>query len=168
MAEEDNIMSEIKVMVFNGNLAKCVKSPSNNIIYQNSFLQEKGYTVQQFSYNCEMNRDTVNTIYGQTGNVIVDFVIRVMNNEQSLFYGKLKDLGSDVYSFVCNAVFENGKLRSFDNGIMVDGFVVDVDEAGSNDASQAQMNVKLLARQISYVHRDGSQLDLNISNHENK
>ena len=159
-------MSEIKVMVFNGDLVKLVKSP-NNVIYQNCFTQDKGYTVQQFSYNCEMSRNTVNTIYGQTGNVIVDFVIRVMNNDQSLFYGKLQDLGSDMYCFVCNCVFENGKLKSFDNAIMVDGFVVDVDEAGSNDASQAQMNVKLLARQIIYVHKDGNQLVMNISNHNN-
>ena len=107
------------------------------------------------------------TLYSQTGNVIVDFAIRVMNNDQSLFYGKLKDLGSDVYSFVCNAVFEKDVLKSFDNAVMVDGFVVDVDEAASNDASQARMNVKVLARQISYVHKDGSQLVLNISNHDN-
>ena len=159
-------MSEVKVMVFNGDLAKFVKEP-DNVVYKNCFLLEKGYVVQKFSYNCEMNRDTVNTVYSQTGNVVVDFTIRVMNNDQSLFYGKLKDLGSDMYSFVCNAVFEDGVLKSFDNAVMVDGFVVDVDEAGSNDASQARMNVKVLARQISYVHKDGNQLVLNISNHNN-
>ena len=159
-------MSEVKVMVFNGDVARFCKS-SDNEAYKNLFKIDKGYAVQQFSYHCEMNRDTVNTVYSQTGNVIVDFAIRVMNNDQSLFYGKLKDLGSDVYSFVCNAVFEKDVLKSFDNAVMVDGFVVDVDEAVSNDASQARMNVKVLARQISYVHKDGSQLVLNISNHDN-
>ena len=80
-------MSEVKVMVFNGDLAKFVKEP-DNVVYKNCFLLEKGYVVQKFSYNCEMNRDTVNTVYSQTGNVVVDFTIRVMNNDQSLFYGK--------------------------------------------------------------------------------
>lgn len=160
-------MSQIKVIVFNGNLAEYAKLTTDNAILQNKFTKDKGYTVQQFSYNCEMSRDTVNTIYGQTGNVIVDFDIRVMNNDQSLFYGKLKELGSDMYSFVCNGVFEDGKLKSFDNAIMVDGFVVDVDEVGSNNSEQALMNVKLLARQIIYVHKDGRQLVLNISNHDN-
>lgn len=165
MAEVDNSsMKEIKVMVFNGNLAQYVKTSKDDNPLKYRFAQNKGFTVQQFSYNCEMSRDSVNSIYGQTGNLVVDFSIRVMSNEQSLFYEKLKELGSDSYSFVFNGIFDNGQLKNFDNAMMVDGFVVDVEETASNNDSQAIMNVKLLAREITYVHKDGRELIMNISN----
>jgi hypothetical protein len=48
--------------------------------------------------------------------------------------------------------------------MMVDGFVVDVEECAANDKSQALMHVKLLARELIYIHHDGSNLSINISN----
>ena len=98
--------------------------------------------------------------------VVVDFTIRVMTNDQTLFYDKLKDLGADHYSFVFNGIFENGQLKYYDNAITVDGYVVDVEEKASIDSNQALMHVKLLARQLSYIHHDGNGLNINISNGE--
>ena len=156
-------MKEIKVMVFEGNLAELARQGLGNAVLQDRFAQQKGFTVQQFAYTCAISRDEVRTVYGQAESVVVDFSIRVMRAEQTLFYEKLKDLASSHYSFVFNGVFDNGWLKYYDNAITVDGFVVDVEEKASNDKQQALMFVKLLARQLTYVHRDGSELVLDIS-----
>ncbi len=164
MEGEHDDMKEIKVMVFAGNLAALAKSSMRDAVLKDRFSQQQGYTVQQFSYACERRRDETGTIFGVNAGVEIDFSIRVMSNDQTLFYDKLKDLGSDHYSFVFNGTFENGQLKYYDNAIMVDGYVVDVKEQATNDSHQAIMRVKLLARELIYVHRDGTGLTINISN----
>lgn len=164
MAEED--MKQIKVMVFVGNMAEFIKTSYNDVVLADRFAQSKGYTVQQFSYSCEKNRDMANTVYGDTQHVIVDFTIRVMEEDQSVFYEKLKENGTDYLSFVFNAVFDNGRFKYCDNAITVEGFVVDVEELAANDSSQALMRVKLLARQFTYVRRDSDNLLLTVSSLE--
>ncbi len=160
---EENDMNEIKVMVFAGNLAALAKSTMKDIVLKDRFSKSNGYTVQQFSYKCERKRDEVGTTFGVNEDVVVDFTIRVMSADQVLFYEKLKDLGADYYSFVFNGIFENGRLQYYDNAIMVDGFVVDVEECGSNDNSQALLHIKILARELTYVQHDGNGLSINIS-----
>jgi hypothetical protein len=166
MEGEQNDMKEIKVMVFSGNLAELAKSSMKDVVLKDRFSQQQGYTVQQFSYSCKKERDEVGTTFGVNSGVVVDFTIRVMTNDQTLFYDKLKDLGNDYYSFIYNGVYEGGRLKYFDNAIMVDGYVVDVEECASNNHNQALMHVKLLARQLSYIHHDGNGLNINISNGE--
>ena len=164
MAEIDQDMKEIKVMIFSGDLARFADSSFNDVVLKDRFAQSKGFTIQQFSYNCELSRNEVNTVYGQSGNVIVDFSIRVMRNDQILFYEKLKELAADRFSFVFNGSFDNGQFKDFDSAIVVDGYVVDVEEHAANDEQQALMTVKLLARELTYVHKSGTHLVLNISN----
>ena len=107
MEGEQNDMKEIKVMVFSGNLAELAKSEMKDVVLKNRFQQQQGYTVQQFSYACKKQRDEAGTTFGVSSGVVVDFTIRVMTNDQTLFYDKLKDLGADHYSFVFNGTFEN-------------------------------------------------------------
>ena len=109
MEGEQNDMKEIKVMVFSGNLAELAKSEMKDVVLKNRFQQQQGYTVQQFSYACKKQRDETGTTFGVSSGVVVDFTIRVMTNDQTLFYDKLKDLGADHYSFVFNGTFENGQ-----------------------------------------------------------
>ena len=161
MADED--MKEIKVMVFAGNMAEFIKTSYNDVVLADRFAQSKGYTVQQFSYNCERNRDAANTVYGQAHHVIVDFTLKVMEEDQVLFYEKLKENGSDYFSFVFNAVFDNGRFKYCDNAITVEGFIVDVEELAANDSNQALMRVKLLAREFTYVRKDSEHLLLTVS-----
>jgi hypothetical protein len=164
MEGEQNDMKEIKVMVFAGNIAELAKSSMRHTVLKDRFSQQQGFTVQQFSYGCERKRDDIGTAYGVTAGVEVDFTIRVMSNDQILFYDKLKDLGADHYSFIFNGTFENGQLKYYDNAIMVDGYVVDINEHAANNSQQALMRVKLLAREVTYIHHDGSGLSINISN----
>ena len=163
MEGEQNDMKEIKVMVFAGNLTELVKSSMRDSVLKDRFSQQQGYTVQQFSYSCEKRRDEVGTTFGVNAGVEVDFTVRVMSNDQTLFYDKLKDLGAEYYSFIFNGTFDNGRLKYFDNAITVDGYVVDIDEHAANDCSQALMRIKLLARELTYIHRDGSGLSININ-----
>lgn len=156
-------MKEIKVMVFEGNLAEMARQGMHDAVLQDRFSQQKGSTVQQFAYTCSMKRDEVRTVFGQTESVVVDFSIRVMRADEKLFYEKLEDQASSHYSFVFNGVFDHGCMKYYDNAITVDGYVVDVEEKASNDRQQALLFVKILARQLTYVHRDGSELVLGIS-----
>lgn len=163
MAEDQQDMKEIKVMVFGGDMAEFVKTSYNDVVMADRFAQSKGYTVQQFSYNCEMSRDTANSVHGQASDVIVDFTLRVTMDDQVLFYEKLKENGSDHFSFVFNAVFDNGRFKYCDSAITVEGFVVDVEELASNDHHQGLIRVKLLAREFVYVRKASEHLVLNIS-----
>ncbi len=164
MEGEERDMKEIKVMVFAGNLAEFAKSEMRDVVLKDRFAKEQGYTVQDFSYSCQRDRDEVETAYGETQNVVVDFTIRVMTTEQTLFYEKLKDLGNDYYSLIYNGIYEDGQLKFFDNALVVDGYVVDVEERAANDCNQALMHVKILARELIYVQRDGTSMTINISN----
>lgn len=164
MEGEATEMKEIKVMVFVGNLAELVKSSMKDTVLSDRFSKYNGYTVQQLSYGVERVRDEVGTAYGESEGVEVDFTIRVMDTELIVFYEKLKDLASECYTFIFNGTFEGDLLKHYDNAMMVDGFVVDVEECAANDKSQALMHVKLLARELIYIHHDGSNLSINISN----
>lgn len=159
------ITKEIKVKVFSGDLSGYILS-ENGYSLMDKFSQTNGFTVQRFDYSCEMKRDEVYRTYGASGNVIVKFSIRVMDSEQILFYEKIKDTESDFFSFVFNGKFDAGRLKTFDNAIVVEGFVVDVYETGSNDVNQALMNVTILATELRYVHTGGTTLTLKILNHK--
>ena len=164
MEGEEREMKEIKVMVYAGNLMELAQSEMRDVVLKDRFARDQGYTVQDFSYSCQRNRDEAGSAYGESENVVVDFTIRVMTTEQTLFYEKLKDLGNDYYSFVFNGIYEGGRLKYFDNAMMVDGYVVDVEECAANDENQALMHVKLLARELYYIQHDGNGMSINISN----
>jgi len=155
-------MREIKVMIFRGDVAKLSESSFRDVVQQDAFCRPNGMAVQQYDYTCAFQTDRVGTVYGDPQSVTFDFSVCVMKTGQNLFYEKLQDNGPDSYSFVFNAVFEDDKLQSFDQAIMVEGYVVDVEEAGSNDDEQAFIRVKLLASTLTYIHKNNDKLTLSI------
>lgn len=157
-----SIMREIKVMIFRGDIAKLSESNFNDVVQQDAFCRTNGMAVQQYDYTCALQRDRVGTIYGDPQSVVLDFSVCVMKTGQNLFYEKLQDNGPDLYSFVFNAVFEDDKLKSFDQAIMAEGYVVEVEEAGSNDQEQAYIRVKLLASKMTYIHKNNDKITLSI------
>ena len=60
-------------------------------------------------------------------------------------------------------MFERDKLKAFDNAIMVEGYIVEVEECGSNEEEQALIKVKLLASELTYLHKNNEELILTIS-----
>lgn len=155
-------MREIKVMIFRGDIAKLSESNFQDVVQQDAFRRSNGSAVQQYQYTCAMQRDRVGTVFGDPESVIFDFSVCVMKTGQNLFYEKLQDNGTDQYSFVFNAIFDDDKLQSFDQAIMVEGYIVDVEEAGSNDNEQATIQVKLLASNLTYIHKNNDKLTLSI------
>ena len=155
-------MREIKVMIFRGDIAKLSESNFRDAVQQDAFRRPNGMAVQQYDYTCALQRDRVGNIYGETQSVVFQFTVCVIKNGQNLFYEKLQEHGTDQFSFVFNAVFENDKLQSFDQAIMVEGYVVEVEEAGKNDREQATIQVKLLAGKMTFVHKNNDKLALSI------
>lgn len=155
-------MREIKVMIFRGDIAKLSESNFNDVVQEDAFRRSNGMAIQQYNYTCALQRDRVGTIHGEPQSVIFEFSVCVMQTGQNLFYEKLQDNGMDQYSFVFNAFFEDDKLQSFDQAIMAEGYIVDVEEAGSNDNEQATIRVKLLAGKMTYIHKNNDKLTLSI------
>lgn len=156
-------MREIKVMVFKGDVAKLSGTDFHDAAQADAFRRTNGMVVQQFAYTCSMQRDQVGTICGQPENVVLDFTVCVMQKQQNLFYEKLQDNGTDRYCFVFNAMFEDDNLKGFDNAILAEGYIVGVEERGTNDNEQAMMRVQLLASELTYLHKNNEKLILSIS-----
>ena len=157
-----SIMREIKVMIFRGDIAKLSESKFMNIVQMDAFRRPNGMAVQQYSYTCSLQRDRVGTIYGDPQSVVFDFSVCVMKAQQNVFYQKLMEQSAERFSFLFNAMFENDRLKAFDNAIMTEGYIVDVEEAGSNGDEQAILRVKLLAGKMTYLHKNNDKLTLSI------
>ena len=156
-------MREIKVTVFRGDIARLAESNFQDNVQSDAFERSNGMAVQQFAYRCARLRDDVGSVHGLPENVVIDFSVCVMNGQQNLFYEKLQDNATDRFSFVFNAMFDNDKLKNFDNVIMAEGYIVEVEECASNDNEQALIQVKLLATELTYLHKNNEKLILNIS-----
>lgn len=156
-------MREIKVTVFIGNIAQLADSNFQNPVQENAFQRPNGMAVQQFAYRCALQRDSAGTVLGRPENVVIDFSVCVMHAKQNIFYEKLMDNATEKFTFIFNAKFENDKFKDFDNAIMAEGYIVNVEEYGSNDNEQAMMRVKLLASELTYLHKNNDKLILTIS-----
>lgn len=156
-------MREIKVTIYQGDVAQLAESNFRNSVQADAFQRSNGKAVQQFSYTCALQRDSAGTVVGRAENVIIDFSLCVMQGEQNLFYEKLMDNATERYSILFNALYEDDKLKDFDNAIIAEGYIIDVEEYGSNDNNQAMMRVQLLASELTYLHKNNEKLTLSIS-----
>lgn len=156
-------MREIKITVYQGDIARLAKTDFKDSVQTEAFQRNNGFAVQQFAYRCAMQQDKAGTVCGQLKNVVIDFTVCVMQGQQNLFYQKLMEQATERFSFLFNAFFENDKLKAFDNAVMVEGYITDVEEYGSNDSEQAVMQVKLLATELTYLHKNSETLTLSIS-----
>ena len=156
-------MREIKVTVYQGDIVCLAESNFNQAVQSDAFRRPNGMAVQQYCYRCAMQQDSAGTICGQPHNVVIDFTVCVMQGQQNIFYQKLMDQATERFSFLFNALFENDRLKTFDNAVMVEGYITDVEEYGSNDNEQAVMRVKLLATELTYLHKNSETLTLSIS-----
>ena len=156
-------MREIKVTVYQGDITRLAGSGYNDSVQSEVFQRTNGMAVQQFAYRCARKQDRAGTVCGDPQNVVIDFAVCVMQAQPNIYYEKLLNIGPDRFSFLFNAIFEDDKLKSFDNAIMAEGYIVDVEEAGSNDNDQAEIRVKLLANELTYLHKNNETLTLNIS-----
>ena len=139
------------------------------VLYQENLLdndriveKDKCPTVQSFSYQCQRSRNDAGFPYGDTLPAELDFSIRVGNSDDGKdFYKQLQQNEFANYTFIFNATYdENNRLKSFDDAMVVKGYVVDVREdfdtveSEKGTTEQMLMKVTLLLSSISYVGKE--------------
>jgi len=125
-------------------------------------LKEHCLSVQHFDYDCVHKRNDSDEVYGATEPVILSFTVRVNSPVHSrVFYRNLVSNAHYNYSFLFNATFNAyQRLGDYDDGMVVNGYVVSVEEKFSTDRDEAGqseqilLDVKLLVRSVTYLGRE--------------
>lgn len=127
-----------------------------------SVLKENCLTVQHFDYQCEHKRNASGEVYGPTEPVILKFTVRVNSPKHAkVFYSNLLSNSYFNYSFLFNATFNaNQRLGDYEDGMVVNGYVVSVEEnysTGKNQTGEDEqilLDVAILARSVTYLGRE--------------
>lgn len=125
-------------------------------------LKENCLTVQHFDYQCEHKRNASGEVYGPTEPVILKFTVRVNSPKHAkVFYSNLLSNSYFNYSFLFNATFNaNQRLGDYEDGMVVNGYVVSVEEnysTGKNQTGEDEqilLDVTILARSVTYMGRE--------------
>ena len=125
-------------------------------------LKENCLTVQHFDYQCEHKRNASGEVYGPTEPVMLKFTIRVnLPKHAKVFYHHLLSPSCFSFSFLFNATFNtNMRLADYEDGMVVNGYVVSVEEnfsTGRNmtgEDEQILLNVRILTRSVTYLGRE--------------
>lgn len=125
-------------------------------------MKENCLTVQHFDYVCEHKRNASGEVYGPTEPVMLKFTIRINSPRHAkAFYNNLLNNAPFNYSFLFNATFNaNQRLSNCEDGMVVNGYVVSVDENYSSNKNitgeeeQILLDVKILTRSVTYMGRE--------------
>lgn len=139
------------------------------VVLQENFLdnplnvmKEKCQTVQHFEYCCEHSRNETGNLYGSSEPTLLTFTVRVTSMRQTgSFFSSLASNDHFCFSFIFNATFgANQRLANYDDGMVVDGYVVNIDEVSSQkidengENTQPLLRVKILVRSVTYLGGD--------------
>ena len=127
-------------------------------------MKENCMTVQHFNYECEHKRNEAGEIYGAINPVMLEFTVRVNSPRQArAFYKELVSNEHSNYSFLFNVKYnENQRLNTYEDGMVVNGYIVHIEEnyttAAQQDGSntQIELSVKLLSRSVTYLGADNN------------
>ena len=127
-------------------------------------MKENCMTVQHFNYECEHKRNEAGEIYGSINPVMLEFTVRVNSPRQArAFYKELVSNEHSNYSFLFNVTYnENQRLNTYEDGMVVNGYIVHIEEnyttAAQQDGSntQIELSVKLLSRSVTYLGADNN------------
>ncbi len=150
-------------------MAKLYSNELRAVIYPSNFqdnaagvLRENCLTVQHFDYQCEHKRNESGEVYGATEPVVLKFTVRINSPHHArAFYQRLVLSGHYEYSLLFNVTFDpNQRLSDYEDGMIVDGYVVGVEERytsqSRNAGSDKQMllDVEILVRSTTYLGRE--------------
>lgn len=129
-----------------------------------SITRDKCYVVQHYSYSSQRHRNDIQMIESLEMSSYIDFVIRIAGaHAGKQFYQQMRMNEAFTYSFLFNANFNNsGRLLGYEDGMMVKGYIVDIEEdiSASNQEegkdTQVLMKVKLLLNSITYIGNETS------------
>jgi hypothetical protein len=145
------------------NELKAVVVPDNFLDNPINVLKENCLIVQHFDYECEHKRNDSGEVYGATKPVILEFSIRVNSPRHArMFYRRLISNEHSCFSFLFNITYgANERMSGYDDGMVVDGYVVHVEETyttkvDDNGDKQMMLNVTLQVRSVIYLGRENN------------
>ena len=144
------------------NELKAVVALENILENAENVQKDKCQTVQCFDYECEMKRNNSDKVDGSSRPVILKFSVRINEGSQAKpYYERLMQNGHFYFSFLFNATFGKfQRLSNYDDGMVVDGFVVQVEEEYDSKkdphdkSEQVRLDVKLMVRSVTYLGKD--------------
>ena len=127
-----------------------------------NILKDNCLTVQRFEYLCEHKRNAAGEVYGPTEPVILKLSVRVNSPRHTkVFFRHLLSNGYYSYSILFNASFNtNQRLSNYEDGLVVNGYVVSVEENYNADKSitgeeeQMMLDVIIMASSVTYLGRE--------------
>lgn len=94
-----------------------------------NFLMDRVVTVQRWDYDLHRSLNEVATPYGDSVSVIMNITFKISERiNAKLFLQHLNSNEVYDYSILFDAVYEDSRLKSFEKGMVLRGFVVDVVE----------------------------------------
>lgn len=127
-----------------------------------NILKENCMTVQHFNYECAYKRNDGGDIYGAVNPVMLDFVVRANSPRHArAFYKEIASNEHTNFSFLFNVTYnENQRLENYEDGMVVNGYIVHIEEDYSSRSNQAgsstqiELHVKILTRSVTYLGSD--------------
>ena len=146
------LSNELKAVLFRENF---LDNPRN-------VLKENCLVIQNFSYECERMRNNSSDVYGASKPVILSFTIRVNSPLHAReLYRRLALNGHYDYSILFNVTYDaNQRMKDFEDGMVVNGYVVSLEERYSSLQDEAGVDkqmlleVKMLVRSTTYMGRE--------------
>ena len=144
------------------NELKAFVVPEDFLENPKNVLKEHCLVVQHFDYVAEHKRNASGEVYGPTEPVMLKFTIRVNSPRHAkVFYSNLLSNAPFNYSFLFNATFNSfQRLASYEDGLVVNGYVVSVEENYSankgitGEEEQILLDVKIFTRSVTFMGRE--------------
>ena len=113
-----------------------------------SVFQNNCFTVQQFSYRCELDRDAAGVPFGNTLPSYLYFTVRIASDESGkTFFERMISTESYPFSFLFNASFNSSRrLTAWDDAMVATGYLVEVEELYDKEPVQAGAQEQMLIR----------------------
>ena len=123
-----------------------------------AILRSNCLTVQHFSYESKRNHDnrSGSTLHNEDS-TILDFTIRIDTPDRGKrLLEQMQEQEDFAYSFLFNATFkQNGRLDDYDDGMVAQGSIIDIEEVFSSDnQEQMLMHIKLLLLSITFIGKE--------------
>lgn len=146
------MVNELKAIVVMNNLLEA----------SGSITRDQCMSVEHFDYHFAHKRDEKGHTYKASEPAMLNFSVRLNSVEQAKpFYKQLTVIEYGPLSFLFNAAFSDTRhLTDYDDAMVVDGFIVDVQEDFSSTALTAQseeqiiLRARMLVRSVTYIGRN--------------
>lgn len=150
---------------------KAVLYPENLMEVEENLEKRLCQTIQHFSYKCQRSRNDAGIPYGNTTPTELQFTVRLETPDDSkVFYQRMQQNELFDHTFLFNATFDQrDRLKSYDDAMIVRGFVVDVREdydatvTSNGTVQQILVQVNLLLSSITYVGKENNSKILEIT-----